>query len=108
MLTLTTVPWPLLQDHAQTFMVAKGLLALVATVLVVVHMSLTWDDVATWSQRLRYLSLLALIGLVAFASPEQVGEGIPVSWRHVGGAGATLLVIVAMVVSIRQDLRSKD
>lgn len=106
MTVLVMIPWPWLQEHAHGFYVVKGLLALVATVLVVVHMSATWGGVVRWGQRLRYFTLAAFVFLAAFGSPEQVGDGIPVSWRNGGGFLACLLAIGAMVVSIREDLHS--
>lgn len=107
MTVLAVVPWPWLQDHAHEFYVIKGLLALLATVLVVWHMADTWGTVVHWSQRLRYLALLALIGVSTYAAPEQLADGIPVSTRNVLGGLAVVLVIVAMVASIVHDRRHR-
>lgn len=107
MTVLALVPWPFLQDHAHGFFMVKGLLALVATILVVWHMATTWEHVEHWSQRLRYLALLALIGVSTYAAPEQLADGIPVSTRNVLGGLAVVLVIVAMVASIVHDRRHR-
>lgn len=93
------------QDHARAFYMTKGCVGIVATTLVLIHMTSTWDRVTRWGQRLRYLSLLAFTALVTFASAEQVNVSETVDWRNLGGMAAVLLVIVAMAVSIRDDLR---
>lgn len=102
---LGPVPWSFLQANAELFYVSKGILAVVATVAVVAHMLHTWHQVSEWGQRLRYFALLFLTALVAFGSAEQVQEGVLVSYRNLGGMLAILLVLFAMGVSIRQDMR---
>lgn len=91
------------QQYAHTFYVVKGLIAVIAVILTVVHMSQTWVNVTTTGQRLRYLALLMVTTLIASGSTAQIDEGVPVSGRNVGALVAAVLVIVAMVVSIRQD-----
>lgn len=103
---LGTVPW-FPQEYAQLFYFIKGLLAVVATVMVVAHMMHTWHNVTGLGQRLRYFALLALTMLVAFASAEQVDEGVLVSYRNLGGFAGTCLVAYAMWVSIREDMRRR-
>ena len=56
-LSAAGVPW-FPQQYAAEFYATKGVLALVATLLLIVHMNLTWSTVKTRGQRLRYLSLL--------------------------------------------------
>lgn len=93
------------QEHAELFYICKGILAVVAVVMLVSHMMHTWDNVTGLGQRLRYFALLGLTALVAFASAEQVHESVTVSYRNLGGFAAICLVIVAMWFSIREDFR---
>lgn len=93
------------QEQAGLFYHVKGFMALTATVLLVVHMQRTWPTIRTWGQRLRYLSLLAFAGLITYASVEQVQEGVLVDYRNLGGFAAAILLIVAAVVSLREDRR---
>lgn len=104
-LLLGEVPW-FPQDYATEFFVAKGMVALVASLLVIGHMAHTWSGVTTLGRRLRYFALLAATSLYASASVEQVEEAELVDFRHLGVIAVLLLVIVAMVVSIREDLRN--
>jgi hypothetical protein len=101
---LGTVSW-FPQDYAAVFYIAKGVVAVFATVLVVGHMMHTWRDVTTWGRRLRYFALLACTALMSFASVEQLNEAQPVSYRNLGAIAVLCLVIWAMFVSIREDLR---
>lgn len=96
------------QEYAHEFYVVKGLVAAVAVVLIIVHMSRAWPTVVTSGQRLRYIALLMVTILIASGSNAQIEEAAPVSGRNVGGLLAAGLVIVAMVVSIRQDRNSGD
>lgn len=91
------------QDYAAEFYYTKGLVALVATVLVVVHMSQTWPQVRTRGQQLRYLTLLAFSVLLTGSSVEQVHQGALVNYRNLGGLVVAVMILVAMVVSIRED-----
>lgn len=91
------------QQYAHGFYVVKGLTAVVAVVLILWHMSRAWPSVRTSGQRLRYLALLMVTVLIASGSTAQIDENAPVAGRNVGGLLAALFVIVAMVVSIRQD-----
>jgi uncharacterized membrane protein len=101
---LGTVGW-FPQDYAHTLFIAKGTLALAATLLVVMHMAHTWNVVVTRGQRLRYMALLYLTANVAFASVEQVGQDLLVSYRHLSSTVGTVVVIAAMVISIVEDRR---
>lgn len=93
------------QGQAHTFYVVKGLAGVIAVVLILTHMARAWPTVTTSGQRLRYIALLMVTVLIASASTQQIEDGVPVSGRNVGGLLAAVLVIVAMVVSIRQDRR---
>lgn len=100
---LGQVPW-FPQDYATEFFIAKGVLALLATCMVITHMARTWASVTRWGQRLRYLSLLALIANMAFASVEQVQTVTSVEFRHIGALCGALMVVAAMAVSIHEDI----
>lgn len=99
-----TVGW-FPQEYAGQFYLFKGILAVVTTIMVIGHMMHTWRDVTTWGRRLRYFALLAFTALIAFASAEQIDEEVLVSYRNLGAVLVLLLTMVAMVVSIREDLR---
>lgn len=93
------------QEQAGTFYHVKGFLALTATLLLIFHMARIWPAIRTPGQRLRYISLLAFAALITFASAEQVAERVPVDYRNLGGMAAAVLLIVAALVSIREDRR---
>lgn len=94
------------QDRAHDFYVVKGLLATLAVILILVHMASTWRHITNTGQRLRYLALLVLVTAVASGSTEQLATNVPVSGRNIVGCLGAVLVIVAMVVSIRDDRRT--
>lgn len=93
------------QRYAHAFYVTKGLIAVVAVLLTLLHMSRAWPTVTNSGQRLRYIALLMVTVLIASGSTAQIDEGAPVAGRNVGGLLAAVLVVVAMLVSIRQDRR---
>lgn len=104
---LATSEGPLLPSAWSTeFYVAKGLTALVASLLVLWHMSTTWPHVGTLGQRLRYLCLFAFVWLVTCASVAQQAENAPIAGRNVVGLFVSLLVIASMVISINYDRRT--
>lgn len=100
---------------AHTFYLAKGVVALVATVLVVIHMNLSWhnfdrdeDGVRIGiSQRLRYLSWFLFIVLVAGASKEQLDDGVSIAPRNVGAMFVIAFATVAAVVSIDESRQNR-
>lgn len=91
------------QQYAHEFYVAKGLLALVATIGIIVHMSRTWSRVETWGRRLRYFSLLYFAMLITYASVEQITLGTLVAPRNVGAMVGVFLAIAAVWVSLLED-----
>lgn len=95
------------QDHAHEFYVAKGVVSLTATLALISHMVITWENVISRGQRLRYLTLMYLSGLIAFASAEQVKVGETVDYRNLGGMLGAALILGAAVVSIREDHRRR-
>jgi hypothetical protein len=92
-------------QYSHAFYVTKGIVGVVAVILILIHMSRAWPNVGTSGQRLRYIALLMVTILIASGSTAQLDEGVPVSGRNIGALLAALLVIAAMVVSIRQDRR---
>lgn len=100
--TSPVVQWPWLQAHSHDFYVTKGLVSVVAVVLIVVHMMKAFEESMLLGQRLRYLALLFLAALVAAASSEQIRQDVPVNGRNVGGLVGAVFVIAAMVVSIHE------
>lgn len=99
-----TVEW-FDQDYAHEFYVIKGVVALLATCLLILHMTQTWDRTSGFGQQCRYLTLMYLSGLITFASVEQVKVGETVDYRNLGGMVGAALILLAAVVSIREDRR---
>lgn len=100
------VPW-FPQEYAVTFYWIKGLLALVAVALLLIHMRSARQEAGLTPGRwLRYLSLLFFAVLLAGASVEQVNDAALVSYRNLGGLIGSLVLIVATSVSIAES-RSK-
>src|SRR5438270_13708240 len=89
------------------FYLVKGFLGLVSLLLLVFHMTITWNHVVTKGtkgQVLRYLALLFYTGVVSGSTVEQLKEGQPIHYRNLGVLVAILVTIAAMVTSIREDL----
>lgn len=95
------------QDWAEQFYIIKGLGALIATLLLIAHMSRTWHNVQTWGQRLRYLTLFYFAVLITAASVEQTSQNAPVNLRNVGALLGVGLLIVAAIVSLRETRRNR-
>lgn len=85
------------------FFYAKGILALVATVLVIVHMSKAWSTVGSPGRRFRYYALFGYSALVTGASPGQVHAGTPVNWWNLASFFLSGFLVYAMSVSIAED-----
>lgn len=103
-LPLGVVPW-FPQDQAAPFFIAKGLIALLSTVLLLFHMTKEWgrmQEESTRGQRMRYITLLAFSVLVTGGSAEQVTEETLVSYRHLGAAVVALLLLVTVIISMRE------
>jgi hypothetical protein len=92
------------QQFAEEFWYLKGVLALLATVAYITHMSRTWPQVTSRAQQLRYLSLLYFAVLITAVSVNQVTRGAVVTWQSVAAfIGAALLLGTAWV-----SLRERD
>lgn len=103
------VPW-FPQKYGEEFYVIKGLLGVVATLMLIIHMNLTWRHVVqfgTLGQQLRYLTLLGVSVLFVGASVEQVKEHALVNYRNFGGMVVCLMLIFTMAVSIREDVHRR-
>lgn len=85
---------------AEVFFYGKGLVALIATLLLVYHMNAEWSRIRTVGRRMRYLALLGYVALTAAASPEQVAEGLTIQSRNVVSLGLSLFVIATVLVSL--------
>lgn len=94
-----------LEPVTREFFLLKGLVGLLATVLLVVHMVQTWADPLTLGRRLRYYSLLFTSFIITSASYEQIHDDALVNWRNIGGLCAVLLIAVAAGVSVVEDHR---
>jgi hypothetical protein len=93
------------QEYAAVFYAVKGGLALVATLLYLAHMSRAWHRLTSRGQRWRYLVLLYLSVLLTVATVEQIQDRAFVSYRNVGALVGTVLLLIAAVVSLREDRR---
>lgn len=93
------------QDCAHVFYVVKGVLGLLATVMLIVHMSHTWDRMVSLGQRLRYITLLAFSILVTGATLEQLQQDAGVNYRNLGAMVCVLLLVGAMLASLDEDVR---
>ena len=91
------------QQYSEVFYVLKGLLALVSTLMLIFHMTRVWWKINTLGQQLRYLTLLALSVLITGGSAEQLRDGEIVNYRNLGAFLITVMLIVTMVISIRED-----
>lgn len=94
------------QEFAPQFYMLKGLLAVAATVLLLVHMTRRWPVLLSehrLGKRMRYLTLLAYAVLVTGASVEQVHDGSLVSYRNLGSAIVSILLLVTIIISMREE-----
>lgn len=94
------------QEYAEEFYILKGLVALVAVVLFLIHMQAVWGDRMTWGRRLRYLALLYFAILLTSSTVEQIHETAPVNYRNLGGLVGALLLILTALVSMREQRRT--
>lgn len=95
------------QEYADTFYILKGVGALVATLLLIIHMQRTWSTIGSWGQRLRYLTLFYFAVLITAASVEQTSQHADVNLRNLGAILGVVLLVVAMVVSLHES-RHRD
>lgn len=87
------------------FYIAKGLVSLVATALLLWHMRAVKRGPVSLDRWLRYLSLLFFAVLITGASFDQVMSDAPISWYNVGGLVGAALLILTVCVSISEDRR---
>lgn len=92
-----------MSDH--TFYVVKSIIALLATVLYLIHMARV-RDLTSLGRRLRYVALLAGAVLLAYASTEQIREGVAIEGRNLGGMAFAGILTAAAVVSLWEDRRN--
>lgn len=91
------------QGFSEEFFYLKGFLALVATLALIVHMTLTWHSVESWGRRLRYITLLYFAVLITASSVDQVHGNVLVDWRSLASIVGVVLLVATMGVSIRED-----
>lgn len=85
------------------FFSVKGIAALVGVALLFFHMRQVRGRVRSLGQWLRYLTLLYIAVLMAGASLDQFTSDAPINWYNLAALGFPVLLILAMVVSIRED-----
>lgn len=99
------IPW-FPQQYAEVYYWLKGLTSLLATVLVIAHMSTAFrDEFMSLGRRLRYYCLLIAGVVLTGASVEQVDQTVPVNYRNLGGMILAASIVFAMVVSIAESRR---
>lgn len=86
-----------------TFFVIKGVCALTACVLLIIHMGISWQLITQWGQRLRYITLFAFAANVTYASVDQTTNDLVVRGPYATALACIILLVVTMVVSIRED-----
>lgn len=91
------------QQYAPQFYAVKGLVGILAVLIMIVHMSQAWPRIGTSAQRFRYLLLLGFVVVVGSSSTTQLGESAPVTGRNVAGFLLALLTIPVAAASMRQD-----
>lgn len=102
------VDWPWLQERAHEFYIFKGFLAGGAVLLVILHMEQVWSTEMRTGQRWRYLALFYLTGLISAVSVQQAqNEELKVTPGNLGGLLGAIIVVTAMVISIREARRDK-
>lgn len=97
----------------EVFYYIKGLVALVATAITVVHMNTAWDTFdrdgdgvrVGIGQRMRYISWFLFLVLIAAASKEQITEGVEISRRNVGALGVISFALLTAIVSLVEAYR---
>lgn len=99
---LTVVGW-FPQQHADVFFAIKGVVAVISTIILLIHMSRSWYRLGSRAQRLRYLNLFVFAAVGSGGSLEQISESTIVSYRHLGALIAFLLLAVTSIISIREN-----
>lgn len=88
------------------FYMTKGCLGLVALLMVVWHMSHTWDHVianGTKGQVLRYICLLLYTATVVGSTVEQIHVTNEIHYLNLANFVVIIVTILAMLVSITED-----
>lgn len=96
------------QNYAHDFYVAKGIIGVIAVILLLWHMSRSWDRFdpeGGIGQRLRYLTLFYFAVLATSASVEQIKQNVVVNYRSLGAIGGATLLVVTAVVSLSESSR---
>lgn len=91
---------------SELFYLIKGLMGLIATVLVIYHTNQAWTYVVkhgTYGQRWRYFSLMMFMGVATESSVQQIQQRAPVQIFNIATAVVIVFTIVAMVISIRES-----
>jgi len=98
-------------EHTNPLFITVGVLSILGVVLLVTHM-LQAACCISWGQRLRYIVFLAFGVQLAWSHLEQMGQHLPVSYRHLGALIVSLMMNVVMVYSIwewhRRGHRRRD
>lgn len=98
--------WWFPQEYAEQFFVVKGVIGLLAVVLLIAHMSQAFRESMKIGQRARYLTLFVGAVVVTGGSGEQVSDHVVVSYRNLGGMIFAISIVISMIISIRESRSS--
>jgi len=90
-------------EWAQWVFYYKGAVSIISVVLLIVHMLHGWPGKMSRGQRSRYYTLLAFAVLIAGSTLEQLQEGQPLSYRHLGSAVVSTMLVISMLISIHEN-----
>lgn len=87
----------------QDLFIVKGFVALITTILLIIHTIKVWDTPVSLGRRLRYYALLGWCFLATTATVEQLHERVSFETRNVGAAVMIAISFAAAVVSLYED-----
>lgn len=98
------VPW-FPQEYAPLYFTVKGVLALIATVLLLIHMNRSWAELMSPGRRLRYIALLYFGTLLTVSTVDQKNMHAVVAYTNLGAGIGVILLNVAAIVSLTETTR---
>lgn len=89
-----------MDDH--TLFLIKGVIAFLGAIILLHHMIETEGDMSL-ARALRYVALFAAAAAVAYASQEQIRQGVEWESRQWGGLLVAVFVLLAAIASELED-----
>lgn len=101
---------------AQEFFIFKGVVGVIGTLLLLLHMNQSWTTfdkdsygiVTGVGQRMRFLCLFGGAVLVTGASIEQLESAVEINKRNVGALVFIVFLVLTAVVSIIEARRMQE